>query len=163
MSCLVRPHLEYGNGAWSLVFRKDAILLESIQCWTTKMIPPLKDSSYPNWTYQAYTTRNLLEIWYKQIKSCKDNTKWGQIILNWRLQTPELANTNSRKKDKLESARWNFYNGLITNSLNNLPNLVVETPIINAFKERLVKYLNSRSISILQNQCTSNLEFDKGS
>ena len=44
---LVRPHLEYGNGAWSPVFRKDAILLESIQRRATKMIPSLKDITYP--------------------------------------------------------------------------------------------------------------------
>ena len=27
---LVRPHLEYGNGAWSPVFKKDAILMENV-------------------------------------------------------------------------------------------------------------------------------------
>ena len=44
---LVRPHLEYGNGAWSPMFKKDAILLENVQRRATKMIPALKDVPYP--------------------------------------------------------------------------------------------------------------------
>ena len=57
---LVGPHLEYGNGAWSPMFKKDAILLENVQRRATKMIPALNDVLYP----ERLTKLHLPSLYY---------------------------------------------------------------------------------------------------
>ena len=43
---LVRPRLEYGYPAWSLLYKKDCNILENVQRRATKMVPALKDLPY---------------------------------------------------------------------------------------------------------------------
>ena len=44
---IVRPHLEYINSVWSPMRKKDINTIENVQRRATKMIPSLKDLSYP--------------------------------------------------------------------------------------------------------------------
>ena len=44
---IVRPHLEYINSVWSPMRKKDINTIENMQRRATKMIPGLKDLSYP--------------------------------------------------------------------------------------------------------------------
>ena len=43
---LVRPHLEYGNVAWSPRYLKDSRLLENVQHRATKLVPELRNLPY---------------------------------------------------------------------------------------------------------------------
>ena len=43
---LVRPHLEFGNAAWSPQFKKEADLIEKVQERATKVIPGFRNLSY---------------------------------------------------------------------------------------------------------------------
>jgi len=45
---LVRPHLEYYTVAWSPHYVKDKVLLERVQRRFTRMVPELKELSYPD-------------------------------------------------------------------------------------------------------------------
>ena len=44
---IVRPHLEYINSVWSPMRKKDINTIENVQRRAMKMIPGLKDLSYP--------------------------------------------------------------------------------------------------------------------
>ena len=43
---MVRPHLEFGNVAWSPRLEKDRNLIEGVQRRATKMVPEIKDLEY---------------------------------------------------------------------------------------------------------------------
>ena len=45
-TALVRPHLEYGNVAWSPRYLKDSRLLENVQHRATKLVPELRNLPY---------------------------------------------------------------------------------------------------------------------
>lgn len=45
---LVRPHLEYANCIWSPILQKDKEMLEKVQRRATKIVPGLKDLTYPD-------------------------------------------------------------------------------------------------------------------
>jgi len=70
----VRPHLEYCTVAWSPHYVKDKVLLERVQRRFTRMVPDLKELSYPDrlkkldlWSLEERRVRaDLIEV-YKGI------------------------------------------------------------------------------------------------
>ena len=57
---LIRPHLEYGNTAWTPRFKKDMSLIESVQIRATKLSPAIKDLPYE----QRLRILNLPSLYY---------------------------------------------------------------------------------------------------
>ena len=43
---IVRPHLEYGNSVWSVIYKKEAIQLENVQRRATKQIKNIQHKTY---------------------------------------------------------------------------------------------------------------------
>ena len=43
---MVRPHLEYSNAAWRLLYNKDVALLENVERCATKLVLGLHDREY---------------------------------------------------------------------------------------------------------------------
>ena len=43
---MVRPHLEYGSPIWSLLYKKDKVIIENVQRRGTRMVKSLKDLPY---------------------------------------------------------------------------------------------------------------------
>jgi hypothetical protein len=43
---IVRPHLEYGNSVWSVIYKKAAIQLENAQRRATKLIENIQHKTY---------------------------------------------------------------------------------------------------------------------
>ena len=104
---LVRPHLEYGNGAWSPVFKKDAILLENVQRRATKMILALTDVPYP----ERLNKLCLPSLYYRRAR--------GDTIQAYKHMTG-LYKVNARymklDTERAYHTRQNFFTGRITNT-----------------------------------------------
>ncbi len=43
---LVRPHLEYGSQAWSVIYKKESVVLENVQRRATKLIKGICEKTY---------------------------------------------------------------------------------------------------------------------
>ena len=43
---LVLPHLEYGNVIWHLIFKRQSVAIEKVQCQATKLLKETKNLSY---------------------------------------------------------------------------------------------------------------------
>ena len=59
---LVRPHLEFGNMAWGSFNRSDQRLIERVQRRATKLVPGIKDLSYP----QRLQRLRLPSLYYRR-------------------------------------------------------------------------------------------------
>ena len=44
---IVRPHIEYATPIWSLLYKKDKIIIENVQRRATKLVASCKNLSYP--------------------------------------------------------------------------------------------------------------------
>ena len=61
---LIRPHLEYGNTAWTPRFKKDMSLIESVQRRATKLSPAIKDLPYEH----RLRILNLPSLYYRRAR-----------------------------------------------------------------------------------------------
>ena len=147
-TALVRPHLEFANVIWAPRLKKDIKLIEKVQRRATKYIPGLKGLKYE----ERLKEMNLPSLSYRR--------KRGDLIEAYKLTHGHYAiNKNLLKLDKTSrtrghmykiekqycklSVRQNFFAVRVENQWNDLPASVVEAPSINAFKERLDKYLEN--------------------
>ena len=141
---LVRPHIEYGNTAWTPRYKKDMELIENVQRRATKLAPTLKDLPY----HDRLHALDLPSLYYRRAR--------GDMIETYKHLTGKysvdadylrLDDTNTRghryklKKERTnKSVRQQFYSYRIVNAWNGLPSEVVEAPSLNAFKARLDKH-----------------------
>ena len=141
---LVRPHLEYGNLIWRPFNIKDIKLVESVQRRATKLVPNLKDLSYP----QRLQKLNIPSLVYRR--------RIGDMTFMYKLMTgkinlkPEdivMFNGHTRghefkvmKKKALRKARTNVFSNRIVNEWNNLPSNVIKSATTSSFKSNLDKH-----------------------
>jgi len=141
---LIRPHLEYGNTAWTPRYKKDMIMIENIQRRATKLSPAIRDLTYE----ERLKILDLPSLYYRRAR--------GDIIETFKHMTGrytvdasylKLDNNNTRghiyklKKERVRKPiRHQFYSNRIVNAWNALPDHVVEAPSVNAFKGRLDKH-----------------------
>ena len=139
---LVRPHLEFGNVAWSPYLEKHIKAIENVQHRATKMIPGLKNKPYEE---------RLKEM---KLPSLKYRRKRGDLIEAYKythgfyhvnqdllqFDTDSRTRGHAYKLKKQRSrldVRKNFFSVRIVNEWNNLPANVAEAPTLNTFKARL--------------------------
>ena len=139
---LVRPILEYCSAIWFPLQKCDILEIEKVQRRATKLIPKLKDKSYP----ERLKALNLPTLIYRRNRT--DILQVFRIFNKIDNIDPNmfftLNNSNTRgHKWKLEkprantSIRANSFSNRVINDWNALPESVVECSTINAFKNEL--------------------------
>ncbi|MEW8548044.1 MAG: hypothetical protein AB2693_31460 [Candidatus Thiodiazotropha sp.] len=144
---LVRPHIEYGNTIWYPFLRKDIISIEKVQKRATKLIPELKDLTYPE------RLRRL------KLPSLAHRRKRGDMIQTFKIihgfeDIPserffKISTSTTRGHHfKLEKShckttmRLHQFSQRIINNWNALPTSVVTAKDVNNFKSKLDQYWN---------------------
>lgn len=149
---LVRPHLEYCVQAWRPHLQKDINLLENVQRRATKLIPNLKEKSYQDrlkilklTTLENRRIRgDLIEV-FKLLKGFTD------VDFNKFFQ---LSNTSTRghslklhKNACSHDYRKYFFSQRVIDAWNKLPEHVVKSNSVNAFKNHYDKFISNRGFT----------------
>ena len=152
---LIRPLLEYGNAAWSPLYKKDATVIESVQRRATKLVPKLRGSDYES----RLRAMKLPSLVYRRmrgdmIECFKYMHKVYKVKTNFLIpEEPEQNEENGERKSKTRGhdrripqqrshldVRKNFFSVRVANIWNNLPESVVEASSVDTFKSRFDKH-----------------------
>lgn len=142
---LVRPYLETAVVVWSPMLTKDIKSIENVQRRATKLVPGIKDLSYPERlkalglpTMEYRRLRSDMVQTYKLINKM-DNIKDGFLKINQtrmtRGHTLKLEKTRYRT-----NLRGHSFKLRVVNNWNSLSDQVVNAPSLFSFKSRLNKY-----------------------
>lgn len=149
---MVRSHLDYCNSVWAPYLKSDTEDLEKIQKRATKILPALRNLSYPDRLKRC----GLPTLKFRRIR--------GDMIETFKILTgkydskvaPNFAlvgSTSTRGNDyKLQNARTHydlrkhFFTNRVTNIWNSLPNDIVKVDSTNQFKNRLDKFWQNQEI-----------------
>ncbi len=148
----VRPHLEFAIQAWRPWTIKDCTVLEKVQRRATKMVKGLGTLPYES----RLSTLNLFPLSYRQLR--------GDLILTFRIMNnldccffPEdfftLANTPTLRGHPLKLRPGNaridgrkfFFSNRVVTAWNALPEDVVLSTSVTAFKRNLDKHQSPNS------------------
>ena len=143
----IRPHLEYCVQAWSPQMQKDKDCLEKIQRRATRMVKGLRKLPYQKrlkelglYSLERRRLRGDMIETFK-ILTGKENINPGDFF------TPADTSGGLRghrltlfKPRNYTTVRRNFFSSRVVNEWNRLPQVVVEAPSVNTFKNRLDKY-----------------------
>ena len=83
---IVRPHLEYGNSVWSVIYKKEAIQLENVQRRATKLIKNIQHKTYTQrLKYLGLPSLQYRRLRADMIETCKilndiDKVQYEQIL-----------------------------------------------------------------------------------
>ena len=150
---LVRPHLEYGNIIWGPIFKEDMKSVEKIQQRATKIISQLRDVTYE----ERLKALDLPSLYYRRRR--------GDMILMYKIMnekvrieastlfTPATYSRTRGHKQKISKKkatkvpRMKSFTIRTVNDWNNLPIDVIESPSINAFKNRLDKFWDGKQFN----------------
>ena len=149
---LVRPHIEYANQIWTPYLKKHITALENVQRHATKLIPSLKNLSYPerlralNLPTLAYGRRHgdMIEL-YKILTPTYDpavTTSFIQLSGDHITRGHSLQIKKIRPRLKLRQCSSPLR---CTEHWNNLPTSVIEaiSPSVASFERRLDKHWNN--------------------
>ena len=141
---LVRPLLEYCSCIWFPIYQSDINEIEKIQRRATKLIPTLKNMSYPD----RLSFLGLPTLIYRR-KRC-DMLQVFRIFhkidnIDFDMFFTRNTNTNRGHQWKLikpradTRTRLNSFSHRVINDWNLLPSNVVESQTLNSFKGNLEK------------------------
>jgi len=145
---LIRPHLEYGNAVWHPFLKKDIQLLERVQHRATKLIPTLRHMCYED----RLKALDLPSLAYRRLRGDAIETykylhRFYTLDSNVLLPLNQCTSLSTRghclklmKRDCKSSVRANVLGFRIVNFWNNLPEHVVTSGSVNAFKNSLDKH-----------------------
>ena len=153
---MVRTHFDYAASVWNPYLKKYIIAIESVQRRATKLIPGMKDNSYPqrlkivHLPTLTYTRLrgDMIEVFkimtgIYDIKAIPKLYEWGgksnrQGNRGHTLKLfPPRTNTNLRKHN---------FTARITNIWNSLPSKIVTSTTLNIFQNRLDHYWSNQEI-----------------
>ena len=139
----VRPILEYGVTIWHPTLKKDIKSTEAVQRRLTKLVPHLKDLSYPD----RLRRLKLPSLTYRRFRGDMINT-WKFLNAEYNVDEALLfrriqgSSTRGHSK-KLFKPRYNislrgaFFSQRVITMWNELPEEAVEAATINQFKNAL--------------------------
>ena len=143
---LVRPILEYGNVIWSPHLQSHIKQLEGVQHRATKLLSSLSGLSYP----ERLKTLNLPSLSYRRMrgdaiemyKYCHNNYSVSEkpftLVRDVNNQIVTRDHGFKIRKEKNKTAlRTRFFGNRVANMWNALPSNIVNSPSLNAFKNRL--------------------------
>ena len=152
---LVRPHLEYANPVWSPYLKKDIIAVENVQRRATKLLPGLKEKSYP----ERLRALKLPSLAYRRLRgdmveafkilNGHYDSSVSQGIL---CQADGSTRTNRGHTKKLFKRRarlrlrQKFFSMRIVDIWNDLPQKVIDSPSIKCFEARLDRVWKEQDI-----------------
>ena len=143
----MRPQLEYCVQFWSPYYRKDIEKLEREQRKVTKMIPRLRHKPYE----ERLKELNLFSLSKRRLRGdlielFKIFHGFDNVNINNYLNINRTSTTRSNgykitgKRFHSHEAKY-FYFNRIVNIWNSLPAQIVDSNTVEAFKNRLDKYL----------------------
>ena len=145
---VVRPHLEYCIQAWRPYLQRDIDLMEKVQRRATKLINGMQDLTYEErlkalglTTLECRRLRGDLIETFKILKGYEliESTKFFKVKSdNTRGHSLKVEKGRSR----LDPRKYSFSQRVV-NYWNILPQSVIDAPSINAFKNRVDKYLRN--------------------
>jgi hypothetical protein len=152
---IVRPHLEFGNVAWSPFLERDKKLIESVLRRATKVIPCLKDLEYE----ERLKKMRIPSMTYRRMRGdmieCYKYTHSMYKLDNSILKLEKNSNTRGHSY-KLEKHRCNtslrqrFFTQRVVERWNKLPAQVVEAPSVNEFKNILDLIMQDFMYSVVE-------------
>ena len=151
---LVRPKLEYNNSVWHPNSKVDMKQLEAVQRRATKMLPGMKNLSYPERlkalnlpTIQYRRMRGDLIQVYKYLNNYY-NVQWSKLF---HVKHDPVYHTRGHRfklsKNSFQSKiRQNFFSVRVINNWNSLPEEIVCATSLNEFKNAVDKHWNDYSV-----------------
>lgn len=140
---LVRPHLEFCISAWTPYYSKDKHLLERVQHRFTRMIPGLRHLSYAKrleflnlWSLEERRNRaDLLEV-FRMYTGWSTTSFSSMFTLSNTTVTRGHTAKIMKNRCRLDLRR-HFFSERVTDRWNRLPQQVIDSTTINAFKSGL--------------------------
>ena len=151
---IVRPHVEYINTVWSPIRKKDINTIENVQRRATKMIPGLRDMSYPERlralklpTLAYRRLRGDMIETFKVVKEIHD----PEAAPHMSMVGPDRRTVRGHKFKMLKRRvntrlRQNFFTERVIDTWNSLSSHVVEAPSIKAFERRIDRFWRNQDI-----------------
>ena len=154
---LVRPHLEFCISAWSPYYKKDKELLERVQHRFTRMFPGLRTLPYIDrlqslglWSLEERRNRaDLLEV-FKIYKGLSRISFSSMFTLSNVTSTRGHTAKISKNRCRLDPRR-HFFSERVIDRWNRLPQHIIDSVTLNAFKGGLEK-LRLASIGFFTDQ-----------
>jgi len=153
-TALVRPHLEYANAVCHPRFKKDIQPLERVQRWATKLVTGLSNMLYENrlkamklpfLVYRRYRG-DMIEV-YKYLHWMY-SVPYDSLLKKALPSALRGHNYKLLKRHCHSQLRLQFFSFRVTNLWNCLPEEVVSTSSLNAFKGRLDKFWDNCQFSL---------------
>ena len=148
---LVRPHLDYCSPVWRPYLQKDINLIEKVQKRATRMVEGFRGVDYfsrlKSMRLTTLETRrlraDLIEVF--KIVNGFEGLREEQFFERKQVEegacgTRRNSHALYKKRFRLDVAKFSFSNRII-NEWNRLPNKVIESRNVNAFKGKLDDYL----------------------
>ncbi|MES9884550.1 MAG: reverse transcriptase family protein [Sedimenticola sp.] len=140
---LVRPHLEYASNVWSVIYKKDATLIENVQRRATRLMKNIRHKTYterlkslgiPSLQYRRVRA-DMVEV-YKILTGIDKADKTQLFILNRDTRTRGHSLKLCKKQFRLDIRKHSFSQRTI-NWWNSLPEEIISAESVNQFKSKL--------------------------
>ena len=149
---LVRPRMEYAIQAWCPYLKKDIAKLERVQRRATKLIPDIAHLSYQDrldhltlTTLEKRRERgDMLEV-FKILKGLDKVVSEGNFLQLETSRHTQRTRGHSLKLIKPQHRTWKrnqFLSSRVVNAWNRLPEKVISSKNVNAFKHNYDQHLN---------------------
>ena len=153
---LVRPHIEYANTVWNPHLKKFTIALENVQRRATKLLPGMKDLSYPERLRKLKLPTlvyrrlrgDMVEV-FKILNGHYDREASNGILCMNADENPRDTRGHTRKLYKRRARlniRQKFFSYRVVDVWNDLPQKVIDSPSTKCFESRLDKFWQNQDM-----------------